>query len=412
MQAEILLSKLLGTQGWSVETWDIDERRQVVEIRVVPTRQWGYCSGCGCVCKRLRGTPKRRRRWRHLDLGRYRSVIESPLRRVHCRRCGLVLEAVPWARPGSRFSRELEDGMLRLARQASFVAVARHYVGWKVVSALVSRLIRWFTKRPRRHALRVIGVDEISYGRGQSKYLTVVWDHEASEVVWVGTGREGEVLQRFYAMLGKRRCSKLLVVTMDMWPGYIRATQAAAAQATIVFDRFHIERHLTRAIDEVRKEEFFRKGTAGRRVLRGKKWLLLRRHRRVHWRRRAELYRVLRLNQRLCKAYVLKETFERFWSYRTARSALAFLMWWTTLLKWQRLDPLRRFGRMLFEHLDGVLAWATERRSNAALEGNNARIRSLSHRAHGFRNAAHLIERVYHCFTPAAMPWLPDSQAA
>lgn len=389
-----------------------EERERVVVIRVEPTRHWGFCSGCGRVCKRLRGTPKRRRRWQHLELGLYRSVIESPLRRVHCGRCGLVLEAVPWARPGSRLSRELEDAMLRLARQASFLAVARHYgVGWKVVSALVARLIRWFTKRPRRHALRVIGVDEISYGRGQSKYLTVVWDHEAGEVVWVGSGREGEVLGRFYAMLGKRRCAKLRVVTMDMWPGYIRETKRAAPQSTIVFDRFHIERHLTRAVDEVRKEEFFRRGAEGRKVLRGKKWLLLRKHRRVHWRRRPELYQLLRLNRRLCKAYVLKELFERFWSYTTRRTAGTFLDWWTGLLRWQRLPPLRRFAQMLYDHLDGVLAWATVRKTNAALEGNNARIRGLSQRAHGFRNVGHLIERVYHCFTPAAMPWLPESQA-
>jgi transposase len=194
---------------------------------------------------------------------------------------------------------------------------------------------------------------------------------------------------------------------MDMAPGYIQATRTAAAQATIVFDRFHIERHLTRAVDEVRKEEFFRQGEYGRRLLRGKKWLLLRRHRRVHWRRRSVLYDLLALNRRLCRAYVAKELFEHFWSYRSREGAFTFLSRWAASLRWQRLQPLRRFADMLFKHLDGVLAWAKERITNAALEGNNARIRGLSHRAHGFRNVANLVERIYHAFAPASMPRIP-----
>ncbi|MEK6815926.1 MAG: ISL3 family transposase [Nitrospirota bacterium] len=410
MLAENLLIKLLGTQGWTVASWDIDEATRTVTIRVEPGRRWGFCSGCGAASKHLRGTVKRRR-WKHLRLGRYASVVESPLRRVDCRRCGLRVEAVPWARPGSRFSRELEDGMLAMAREASFLAVAHHFeVGWKVVAAMVARLIRWYSERPRRRALRVIGVDEVSYGKGQQKYLTVVWDHEAGEVVWVGQGRDQATLERFYAQLGRRRCAKLRVVTMDMYQGYIQATRAAAGQATIVFDRFHIERHLTRAIDEIRKQEFFRRGEHGRRLLRGKRWLLMRKHRRVHWRRRTPLYDLLILNHRLCRAYVAKEAFEHFWTYRSREGALAFLHRWRELLKWQRLEPLQRFTRMIFTHLDGVLAWATERMTNAALEGNNARIRSLSHRGHGFRNVANLIERVYHCFTPASMPWIPHAR--
>jgi len=115
---------------------------------------------------------------------------------------------------------------------------------------------------------------------------------------------------------------------------------------------------------------------------------------------------LLVLNRRLYRAYVAKEAFEHFWTYRSRAGALGYLQGWLKMLRWQRLAPLKRFAQMLFDHLDGVLAWATERLSNAALEGNNARIRSLSHRAHGFRNVRNLIERIFHCFTPTAMPWI------
>jgi transposase len=403
-QAESLLTKVLGTQGWEIRSWDVDQRSRTVTIRVEPARELGFCSRCGAARKKVLGVVKRRR-WRHLDLGVYRSIIEAPLRRVPCPRCAPVLEAVPWARPGSRWSRELEDAMLRLAREASFSAVANHFgVSWNVVARLVTRLIRWYSNRPRRRALRLIGVDEVSYGRGQQKYLTVVWDHEASEVVWVGSGRDQATLERFYGKLGRRRCRKLRVVTMDMFDGYIRATRQAASQATIVFDRFHIERHLVDAVDAIRKEEFFRKGEAGRTLLRGKKWLILTKQRHLHWRRHSRLARLLVLNRRPCRAYVAKEAFEHFWTYRSRGGALGYLQGRLKMLRWQRLAPLKRFAQMLFDHLDGVLAWATERLSNAALEGNNARLRSLSHRAHGFRNVRNLIERIFHCFTPTAMP--------
>lgn len=412
MQAESLLTKLLGTQGWTIGKWSVDDDTHSVTVCVEPAHAWGYCSTCGAACKHLRGTLKRRR-WRHLDLCLYPAYIESPLRRVECRRCGLRVEAVPWARPGSRFSHELEDAMLRMARDSSFLAVATHFkVGWKVVRAMVTRLIRWYSQRPRQKALRVIGVDEISYGRGRDKYLTVVWDHVAGEVVWVGQGRERGTLDQFYTKLGKGRCGKLRVVTMDMSESYIQATRNAAANADIVFDRFHIERHLTRAVDEIRKEEFFRNGGEARRWFQGKKWLLLAKHRRVHWRHRTPLYELLLLNTRLFRAYVAKEAFEHFWTYKTREGALRFLNRWVDALRWQRLEPLKRFARMLFDHIDGVVAWATERVTNAALEGNNARIRSLSHRAHGFRNVTQLIERIFHCFAQVTMPWLPHSRRA
>jgi len=409
MRAEDLLTRLLATQGWRLCFWEVDDRGRTVTVHLEPTRDWACCSRCGAASRRLRGVLKRRR-WRHLPLGLYGTVVEAPLRRVDCRSChSLSVEAVPWARPGSRLSRPLEDLILQLAREASFLAVAHHFgVSWKVVAALVRRLIRWYSRRPRRRALRLIGVDEVSYGRGQRKYLTVVWDHEAGEVVWVGSGREGETLRRFYEQLGPRRCRKLRVVTMDMWEGYIRATRAAAPQATIVYDRFHVERHLVWAVDEVRKEEFFRQGAAGRAMFRGKKWLLLRKRRRLHWRRRRELDELLVLNRRLAKAYIAKEAFERFWSLRSREGGRRFLLWWVSILKGERLEPLRRFARMVFDHLDGVLAWTTERLSNAAVEGNNARVRSLSQRARGFRNVSNLIERIYHYFTPSAMPWLPE----
>jgi transposase len=182
---------------------------------------------------------------------------------------------------------------------------------------------------------------------------------------------------------------------MDMAQGYVSAVTTHAPQAEIVFDRFHIERHLTEAVNDVRKQEFFRRGGRHRDVIRGKKYLLLKKRRRLHWRKRPELDALLALNRRLSRAYVLKEQFEHAWTYRTDGGMWGFLLSWRAMLRWTRLKPLIKFWKMIERHKTGVTNWARWRLTNAALEGNNRSIRGLSHRAHGYRNPTNLMHAIY-----------------
>ena len=264
------------------------------------------------------------------------------------------------------------------------------------------RLIeRWVEESAARHfqyPLRYIGVDEVSYGRGQNKYLTIVWDHQRSRVVRIGQGKDRDTLDAFFTKLDAKspRSRKLVAVTMDMAQSFITAVQAAAPQADIVFDRFHIERYLTWAVDEVRKQEFWRRGGRYREAIRGKKWLLLKKHKRIRRRARGDLAMLLMQNARLFRAYVLKEQFEHAWTYMTAKGMKAFIARWRKSLNWTRLDPLIAFWEMLMRHIDGVAAWATHHLSNAALEGNNARVRSISQRGRGYRNPNNLMLVLYH----------------
>jgi transposase len=291
----------------------------------------------------------------------------------------------------------LELEVVAMARDASLLGVARHFrIGWKVVYGMVRRLVREALGRKKRR-LRRIGVDEVSYGRGQQKYLTVVYDHDAGEVAWVGEGRERETLDRFFAELGPRQARRLECVTMDMWQGYVQSARAHAPRAEIVFDRFHVERHLHNAVNEVRKREFWRHGGEMRELVRGKKWLLLRRRRDVRGRKRRMLDQLLALNSRLAKAYFMKERFAHVWDYRSQQGAYEFICEWTDDLRWSRLDPLHEFADMVWDHIQGIVAFANHRLSNGALEGNNSRVRYLSHRARGFRNKANLIMTIYHC---------------
>lgn len=395
MLDDILTQQLCAGQGWRIKESRVDVGHALV-VHVTPTRNSAVCSGCGETKRRFHDI-KGLRSWRHLDAWGIRTLVVAPLRRVRCRWCGVRVELVPWARLRSRFTHQFEAEILLRARDSSILGICRQLgVHWTTVMRLLERWVEESAAKQFRKRLHRIGVDEVSYGRGQRKYLTIVWDHDRGRVVWIGKGREQETLGAFFAKLGPRRAKKLVCVTMDMAKGYIAAVKQHAKQADIIFDRFHIERHLTEAVNEVRKQEFWRRGGIYRDAIRGKKYLLLRKWRRVHWRRRLDLAPLLLMNQRLFRTYVLKEQFDHAWTYTTERGMRAFLIRWRKLFNWSRLRPLIKFWNMIRRHMAGVVAWAKHRLTNAALEGNNSRVRGLSQRARGYRNPENLMVILYH----------------
>jgi transposase len=399
MLEDILTQGLLGGKGSGWEIIDAYYERITNEIIVLlePTRQAARCSCCGALVSKALDVKKKQRRWRHLDAWNIRTMVFAPLRRVRCRRCGVRVEAVPWARPGGRMTRPMEEEILSRARDCSIQGVSRQLdVHWTTVMRLMEKRVMEVADKRFRRPLRRIGVDEVSYGKGHNKYLTLVWDHDQGQVVWIARGREQETLEAFFRKLGPRRSHNLKCVTMDMAHGYINAAREHAPQADIVFDRFHIERHLTDAVNEVRKQEFWRHEGRWREVIRGKKFLLLKKRRRLHWRHRPELDAVLRLNRRLNSAYVLKEQFDLVWRFRIRSHMADELQRWHRMLRWKRLKPLQNFWKMIEHHMDGVLAWSRHRLTNAPLEGNNARIRGISQRGHGYRNPENLMVVIYH----------------
>jgi transposase len=390
----ILTEQLFSAKGWCVTATTRETERVVVDLEA--TRVSAVCSGCGETKRRFHDV-KPARLWRHTDSWNVPTVVRAALRRVTCRHCGIRIEQVPWARTRSRFTHAFEAEVLQRARDCSVAGVCRQLgLHWTSVMRLIKRWVQESAARQFRRPLRIIGVDEVSYGRGHQKYLTIVWDHDRTRVVWIGEGRERDTLDAFFAKLGTRRSRRLRVVTMDMWQGYISSVKTHAPLAEIVFDRFHIERYLTQAIDEVRKQEFFRRGGIYRDTIRGKKWLLLTKFRRLRRSKRRDLMALLTMNRRLFKAYLFKEQFEHAWTYRTEQGMRDFLQRWRRLLNWSRLTPLIDFYDMLMRHIDGVVSWARHRLTNAALEGNNSRVRAISQRAHGYRNPNNLMLVLYH----------------
>jgi transposase len=362
------------------------------------------CGVCRQRCREVHSVRKERD-WRDLSLRKLPLKLRYRPRRVECPRCGVRVEDFPWAEAWARVTTALSNAVAILARELSWQGTARQYgLNWKSVATIVKRAVQYGLRNRVRPAVHVIGIDEVSRRKGQI-YLTVVYDLERRVLVWVGEDRTEEAVRKFFTEeMGARRCATLQVVCMDMWAAYAKLVREHAPNAQILFDRFHIVKHLNEAVEEVRRSEMRRLSLKQRVVFKRSRWLLLKNPWNLNPDQKERLSTLVRWNTPIVRAYYLKESFQLFWDYKQFRRAETHLQKWMTSAMRSRLDPFKRFVRMLRSHLDGVLPWTGIRLSNAAVEGMNNKIKSISHRSFGFRTANNFIAAIYHCCARLPLP--------
>ena len=337
------------------------------------------CGVCGKRCLRVHSVLKERD-WKDLSMRKSRLILRYRTRRVDCPRCGVRVEAVPWAEPWARVTRALSNAVAGLARELSWQGTARQYgLNWKTVAGIVKRAVRYGLKNRKRPPVHVIGIDEVSRRKGQV-YLTVVYDLQRRVLLWVGEDRTEEAVKKFFTEeMGRRRCATLQVVCMDMWASYANLVREHAPQAQILFDRFHIVKHLQEAVDEVRRSEMQRLTGREKVTFKSTRWLLLKNPWNLTGGQKERLSTLVRWNTPIVRAYYLKESFQLFWEYHQPKRAQDHLRKWMGSAMRSRLEAFKKFVRMLRSHLDGILPWTKLRLSSGAVEGMNNKIKSISH---------------------------------
>ena len=362
------------------------------------------CGVCGKRCREVHDIRKQRE-WRDLSMRKLPLKLLYCPRRVKCPRCGVRVEEFPWAESWARVTTALSNAVAVLARELSWQGTAREYgLNWKSVATIVKRAVQYGLKHRARPPVHAIGIDEVSRRKGQV-YLTVVYDLERRVLLWVGDDRTEEAVRPFFTEeMGKRRCRTLRVVCMDMWAPYAKLVRDHAVNAQILFDRFHIVKHLSDAVDAARRQ-LWRQLTSKEKVeVKGTRWLLLKNPWNLTNDQQERLSTLVRWNSPLVRAWYLKESFQLFWEYKQPWRAKQHLLKWINSAMRSRLEPFKKFARMLRSHLDGVLAWTKTRLSNGAVEGMNNKIKSISHRSFGFRSAANFIAAIYHCCARLPLP--------
>ena len=363
-----------------------------VVVRVRLRRRRRVCSECGQV-GRLQTHDRRVKRWRHLDLGASRCIIECELRRLWCHSCGGPrLEPVPWARPRAGHTRDFEDLVAFLAQQMAKTPIARLLrVGWDTVGRIVERVVSDHLDETRLHGLVAIGCDEISYRRGQ-RYLTCVADHSSGAIVWARPGRNAATLQAFFDELGERRDS-IRAVSIDMSAGYEKAIHAALPDAEVCFDPFHLVKLANEAVNDVRRADWNAQGkskTQTGKWLKGVRWALLKAPERLTARQRIKLAEVQAANRGLYRAYLLKEELRALYHLDDPSLAPEHLKAWLAWSSRSQLRPFVKLARTIRRYRDGILAAIRLGLSNARLEGLNSKVRLISHRSFGSVSYTHL----------------------
>ena len=345
------------------------------------------------------------RRVRDLSCADTRIYLDIEVRRVCCRHCGGVKrEQLDFLADNPLYTKRFAVFVGRRCRESSIKDVARElHLDWHTVKELDKQYMKAQLKRAGTPGPKAIGIDEISVGRGHD-YRIVVSDLIRRRPIWFGgEDRSERSMAMFYAALGEKKSSGIRLAVMDMWKPFRNATGQHAPQAAILFDKFHVMRHLGEALDTVRKAEYARLSGKERRFIKGQKYTLLSRHENLSVEGRQGLKTLLAANKRLNTAYLLKESLGQLWDYEREGWARRFFENWRNALKWQRLKPYEKFAALIDRHWDGIAAYCRPENkvSLGFVEGLNNKIRVIQRRAYGLRDEEYLRLKILTCMLPA-----------
>jgi transposase len=348
------------------------------------------CSGCGRKFGELYDTSERA--VRDLPWSVFTATVFIEIYRVKCPDCGVKREKVPLLPSKAPFSKRFEDAVGLACEMASARQVARQFgLPASTVRAIDLRYLERWNAARRKPALRQMGVDEIYLGKKQ-KFLTVVCNLETGEPLWFGQERKKETLDGFFQTeLSAKQRRGIQAACLDMWKPYRLSIEQWAPRCQIIYDKFHIMQHANQAVDEVRRAEFFRKGGRMRNVVKGKRWLLLSRWVNLETGKKQQLNQLFALNRRILKAYLLKESLDRLWTYRYEGAMMRYLQNWMDQLRWQRLKPFEKLAQMLVDHLEGILNYCRTKVPMGVVESVNGNIKSLLRRGRGYKNLRYLL---------------------
>lgn len=341
---------------------------------------------------------------RDLSCGDRRVYLEFEVRRILCKATGLKRqERIEWMADNPFYTKRFADFVGRKCRSMTIKDVANElWLDWHTVKELEKEYMRKQLAKAPAPKPRVIGVDEISVKKGH-EYRIIVSDLEKRRPIWFGgTDRSEESMDLFYKDLGPEKSAHIRLAVMDMWKAFRSSANRNAPGAAILFDKFHVLRHLGEALDKVRKQEYARVTGTQRKFIKGQKYVLLSNRENLSSDGRKSLKLLLAANHRLNTAYVLKESFSQLWDYESEAWARKFFDNWCESLKWQRLAPYEKFAQMIDRHWDGIAAYCKPENKVALgfVEGFNNKIRVIQRRAYGLRDEEYLRLKILTCMLP------------
>jgi transposase len=395
MQAQdlLLFQAALGlSDPWKVTSVEFDREAKRLDLRVdFPKGATFSCPECDRSGLKAHDTEEKT--WRHLDFFQHQAYLTARVPRVECPEHKVRLVALPWARPRSGFTLLFEALVMAMVREMPVKAVA-DLVGeydkriWRIVHHYVDAAV----DAQNLEGVERVGIDETSSRRGH-EYVSVFADLDERRGVFVVEGRDHETVQAFSLFLETHGGdpAKISEVSQDMSEAFLKGTLENLPNAEITFDRYHVRSHLSKAVDEVRREE----SKHQRELLANTRYMWLKRPANLTERQRDLLDELLAQPLATVRAYTLAQQFDSFYEIDDPDTAQEFLRRWITEVDSSDLEPLHKFARMLEDHWAGVIRWHHSRISNGLLEGLNSLIQAAKRRARGYRTNRNFIAMIY-----------------
>lgn len=393
-----MLVRALGVEGAVVEDviWEDELGLQSLLVRVrLLKKEQRRCPHCDRRCPRY-DAGAGLRRWRAPDVGLCPAYVVAEAPRVRCREHGVVVQRVPWARYGSRFTRVFEDLVAWLAVRTDKSTLASLLkIAWRTVGKILARVAASMEKvrEPLRHVTR-IGIDEVAYRKGH-RYLTIVVDHDSGRLLFAAPKKEAATLHRFFDELGADGCARIQLVSVDAAAGFHQVVAERCPNATVCLDPFHVVQWATRALDAVRREVWNKLRRSGQKerakALKGARWALWKNHGDLNETQQATLAAIERDNKPLFRAYLLKEELRSIFQEPDPELAKLTLADWIAWASRSRLSPFVKLARTIRAHLRAIHDVLDHGLSNARLEAAATKLRLITRLAFGFHSHEPLI---------------------
>ncbi len=311
-------------------------------------------------------------------------------RRIDCS-CGVKIEFMPWTKGNSHLTNAYKIFLSSWAKRLSWKETGQIFsVSWDTVMSSVEYVVSYGLSNRCLSRIETLGIDEIQYRTGK-KYLTLVYqiDEYCKRLIWIGEEHKAKTLFKFFKMFGEERTSQLTAICSDMWKAYRKVIVKKAPNAIHVLDRFHIMKHFNEAIDESRRQEMKKLKEKGYDlILKGSRWILLKKAKNLTENQISKLSVILKHNLQTVRCYLLRESFQRFWEYKSIYWARLFLKRWTTIAMRSKIEPIKKVAKMLRRHEDVILNWfkMKNRVSNGIVEGFNNKAKLTIRKSYGFKS--------------------------
>ena len=364
-------------------------------IRIEPDRRFRpTCHACGGPARTVHSNT--RKFVRDLDFGGHQVLLQVEHRKIWCDACGGVrVEQLDFVDTSQRVTHRLAAYAAALCKLGMSVqAVAEHLdLDPKTVKAIDKAALEVVFGQTCYEGLQRLAIDEIAVRKGHN-YMTVVLDYDTGRVVWMGEGRQVETLDRFFENMPETVRNGIRAVAIDMWEPYLKSIRNWCPGADIVFDLFHVVKAFNKVIDDIRNEEFRKADREGRALLKGSKYLLLRRGENLKPKQRMRLREILTVNERLNIVYWLKDLLKHIWDYRRPGWAESAIESWCTVAEEDGHPALRRFARRLQTFKFGILNHCKHPIHTSKIEGVNNKIKVIKRVAYGFHDLEYFALKV------------------